>query len=361
MEVVSPALRAPRTVDHTVVGLSNREHTHPAGQPRHADGCRARGRGPVAELPRRVGAPALHAAPRGERTGMKVARRHRNHSALQGRHVHRQRARRRRSVTKLPDAVVPPALHSSRAGERTRMRVPRGHRHDAAAQPSHVDRHGGTLRRRAVPELAGTVFPPALHAARRGERARMSAAGRHGSGPARQPSHIHRRTAPNRGANSELAGRVFAPARHGPQVRHRTRVVAAGFHLDHSARQTRHVHRRRARPLRSGAELSGAVVAPALHGSRTGQGTGVSAPGCDVVHSARQPRHVHRRPVVGGRRVAELPVEVTSPALDAARAGDRTTVGGAGGHRRHPARQPDHIDRRRSSTSSCYCRAGPSR
>jgi len=64
---------------------------------------------------------------------------------------------------------------------------------------------------------------------------------------------------------------------------------------------------------------------------------------------AGQPGHIHRSPVVGKRVIAQFAVEVISPALDASGAGQGAGVIQSGGDSRHPAAQPDHIDRNYST------------
>ncbi len=159
----------------------------------------------------------------------------------------------------------------------------------------------------------------------------MVTAGRDGLDAAAQPRDIHRCMAFSGGVVAYLATAIPSPALDAAGVGQRTGVVFAGCDSLDAAAQTGHIHRRVT--VGGGiavAQLTEEIVSPALDAARFGQRTGVHIAGCDGLDAAAQIGHVHRHVAVGGRiAVSQLTVEIISPALDAAGVGQRTAVIGA--------------------------------
>src|SRR5438046_1344628 len=74
------------------------------------------------------------------------------------------------AVPELARSIGAPALDRADIGERACVPAARGDRRDAARQSDNIHR-GGAIGSRTVPELAGRVVTPALHAAGARERA----------------------------------------------------------------------------------------------------------------------------------------------------------------------------------------------
>src|SRR5205807_1459575 len=91
------------------------------------------------------------------------------------------------------------------------------------------------------------------------------------------------------------------------------------------------VDRRRTPGGRPVAELAVAVVAPALHPARGGEGAGVDEAGGDGRDPAGEAGGIDGGGAIRGRPVAELAVAVVAPALRPAGGGHGTRVERAGG------------------------------
>gem|GEM_PF-4219839 len=343
VEVAPPALDAAGGGQRTGVNIARRDGAHAARQPAHVHGGGTGGCRAVAELPGEVAPPALDAAGGGQRTGVTATRRDGAHAACQPAHVHGGGTVGCRAVAELPEAVIPPALDAAGGGQRTGVTATRRDGAHAARQPAHVH-GGGTGGCRAVAELPRAVPPPALDAAGGGQRTGVTATRRDGAHAARQPAHVHGGGTVGCRAVAELPEAVIPPALDAAGGGQRTGVIIARRDGAHAARQPAHVHGGGTVGCRAVAELPRAVIPPALDAAGGGQRTGVIIARRDGAHAARQPAHVHGGGTVGGcRAVAELPEAVIPPALDAAGGGQRTGVMIARRDGAHAARQPAHV------------------
>ena len=126
-------------------------------------------------------------------------------------------------------------------------------------------------------------------------------------------------------------------------------VGGAGADRAHATGQPDHVDRRRAVDIRAVAQLTHGVGAPALGRTGARHSARVVAARADRGHPARQADHVDRRRAVGGSAIAELTSPlVGAPALDRAAARQRAGVVAADGDRGHPAREAADVDRRQA-------------
>ena len=164
----------------------------------------------------------------------------------------------------------------------------------------------GTLSgtRRAVPQLASPVIPPALDAA--------------------AVDCVHQCTGVN------LAG----PSRRSPPLA--GPLTSTGTP---------------AKVRRAICQLAAVVVPPALDAAAVDcvhHRTGVGSAGRDAAHPARQPDHVHRGSAPVRRAVPQLAEPVGSPALDCRRRPSPHRCGHRRPPRRSPAPQPAHVHRGRA-------------
>ncbi len=306
-------------------GEPSDNNRNPAGQPRA-----------VAELAALVAAPA--ADPTAARDGARVFAAHRNPSCTRfeaeysdgdqtpGRRVGHCRVRYG-AIPELADMVVAPAHHPAAARERARVLHARCDRRHAVRQAHHVDRDaaGG---RRAIPELPVFVEAPALHPARGRDRTGVVVAGADRADAAREAEDIDRAA----GAAGR-AGPVVAPALDAAAARERTGVQPARRDCRHAARQAYDINRNAAVGVLPVPELAATVVSPALHATAAGERASVDLARVDRHHPAREAHDIDRRAAVGGRAIPELTGRVLAPALHPALLGERASVARSHGDR----------------------------
>ncbi len=199
---------------------------------------------------------------------------------------------------------------------------------------------------RSVTELAGGVVAPALHAPAVQQRAGVVVARRDGCDAAGEPRHRDRLQGVRVRAVADLAVRVVAPAHDAAGVQQRAGVIPAGRDGRDAAAEPEDVDRGLAQGARAIAELPVAVVAPTLDATTGGEGaTGIEAERdrCDAV---MQRVDVGRHEPLDLRAVADLAIAVVAPAHDAATVGQGAGVVPHGLDVRHAAGQPRHADGR---------------
>ena len=190
--VVAPALDDARRGQRARVIDARRNRGHAAGEAAYIDRRQSTCGAAVAELAASVTAPALDAAPRDQRTATIASRRYRGHAACQAAHIDRRQSTRGGAIAKLARGVIAPALHAARRGQRAGVKAAHCNRGHTAGQATNRDRRQ-PIRDAAVAELADVVPAPALDAAPRDQRAGVTET-RHNRGYAtRQAADIDRR------------------------------------------------------------------------------------------------------------------------------------------------------------------------
>src|SRR5262245_52294521 len=117
------------------------------------------------------------------------------------------------TLTELAGLVAAPAQDLAGVEEHTGVRPAGSQGRDAGWQALHVDR-AQPLLGGSIPELSTGIVPPALHLARRQQRASVARAG--GDGPhAAEARHRHGSGLFGGGSITQLAELVRTPAAHG--------------------------------------------------------------------------------------------------------------------------------------------------
>src|SRR5690606_16562178 len=132
------------------------------------------------------------------------------------------------------------------------------------------------------------------------------------------PHHSHRGGLVAGRTVTELAVAVASPAPDGAGVGEGAGVPEPRGDGGDVAGEVAHLHGSVLVAVRTVAELAGAVESPAPDGAVIGKGAGVIAPRIDGDDVAGEVAHLHRGGLVASRSVAELAVEVPSPAPDGA-------------------------------------------
>src|SRR5205807_2708850 len=123
----------------------------------------------------------------------------------------------------------------------------------------------GAVGGRPVPDFAVAVLAPTFQGVRGGHRAGVRIAGGDGGDPAGEAGDVHGGQAFGGGAVPDLAVAVVAPALHAARGGEGAGVVVAGGDGRDAAGEAGNVDRGRADGQGAVPELAVAVVAPALH------------------------------------------------------------------------------------------------
>src|SRR5262249_26692129 len=141
----------------------------------------------------------------------------------------------------------------------------------------------GAVDRGAVAELAVEIVTPALDRAGGGERARLLGPGSDGEDTGGEAHHVHRDRTARGGAVAELAILIVPPALDRANGGQGARMGGPGEGREDTGGEARYAHGERAVGLGAIAELTPAIVAPALDRARGGNGAG-ELPSCAEPH-----------------------------------------------------------------------------
>ena len=178
----------------------------------------------VAELTIVIVSPALDAATRRQRTGVRTSSGNRADAARQAADVDRRQLLIRRAVAELTIVIVSPALDAAACGQRTSMEKARGNRTDAARQATDVDGCEFVCRR-PVAELTRVIVSPALDAAARCQRTGVITTCGNRTDAARQATDVDGCELLRRRAVAELTIAIVSPALDAPARRQCTGVI----------------------------------------------------------------------------------------------------------------------------------------
>ena len=222
------------------------------------------------------------------------------------------RAAQRRTVAPAAVRVVAPTVSRTGVGEPAGVKAAR-HEGGEGQGAGHRAWHQALSGRRTVAELPLVVAAPAVRHPGAGETAAMTVArGEGGEGEA--PRHGDRHGAIRGRPGAELAIDVVAPTVSGPGAGERAGVEFARGERREAQCPARHSDGRRAVGGRSVAQSPVDIVAPAVGGPRAGEPAGVGAAGGEG-GEREAPGHAHWHRAVGGRAVAQLALGVVAPAV----------------------------------------------
>ena len=213
--------------------------------------------------------------------------------------------------------VVAPAPQRAVGLARAGVEVPCGDLGHKGAKRAHLHRRG-LVARGAVTELALEVQAPAPERAVGLARAGVANPCGDLSHQGAKRAHLHRRGLVARGAVAELAVDVAAPAPQRAVGLTRAGVEAPCGDLGHKGAKRAHLHRRGLVDDVAVAKLALEVLAPAPERAVGLARAGVANPCGDLSHQGAKRAHLHRRGLGADVAVAELAVGVAAPAPERA-------------------------------------------